>query len=433
MRLSCRRGVDRAVTERRFVLGIGLAAAIALAVRVTYVLTVGRRVPLMGDAATYRLLALHLADGAGYVRPYELIRGDEVPTAEFPPLFPALLSLAVRAGITGTTALKLVMTPFGAATAAIIGVLGRVLGGPAVGVIAALIAAVYPMLFQPDAALMPETLAALFVAAAVLLALLATQRHSPALWVATGATLGLGALVRAEIAALAPLLAIPLILRVRRERRDLVHAAALFAAVAAVVLPWTVRNAIRLDHFVPVSNNVGGLILGSNCPPAYDGRSRGLWFFDCYDRVEANDLDETERSRAFLREGLAYAGARPGQAAEVAGIRLLRVWGVWDPDGQIAWETFEGRDRTWQTVGHRMYVALAGLGVLGAVASFRRRTHLWPLLAPFVLVAVTAVVSYGNQRFRVTAEPSIVVLAAAGAVELARAAKRRFSLEGATA
>ena len=416
------------MTERRFVLGIALAAAAGLAIRITYVLTVGQRVPLMGDAATYRLLALHLADGAGYVRPYELIRGDVVPTAEFPPLFPALLSVAARLGVTGTTALKLLMTPFGAATVVVVGLVGRLVGGRAVGVTAALAAAAYPMLFQPDAALMPETLAALLVAVAVLLALSAAQRASTALWVVTGATLGLGALVRAEIALLAPLFALPLLLRLKREPGGLVRTAALLGAVAAVILPWTVRNAIRLDHFVPISNNVGGLILGSNCPPAYEGRSRGLWFFECYDRVEAKKFDETERSRAFLREGLSYASAHSGQAAEVAGIRLLRVWGVWDPDGQIAWETFEGRDRRWQTIGHRMYLALAGLGIVGAVTLHRRRAHVWPLVAPFVLVAGTAVVSYGNQRFRVTAEPSIVVFAAVGATELARAVRRRVGM-----
>ena len=38
----------------------------------------------------------------------------------------------------------------------------------------------------------------------------------------------------------------------------------------------------------------------------------------------------------------------------------------------------------------------------------------WILVAPFVIVAVTALPTYGNLRFREPAEMSLVVLAAVG-------------------
>ena len=51
---------------------------------------------------------------------------------------------------------RLVMCFVGSVTVLLIGLAGRRLGGRTVGLVAAAIAAFYPMLFQADAALMPR-------------------------------------------------------------------------------------------------------------------------------------------------------------------------------------------------------------------------------------------------------------------------------------
>lgn len=408
-------------TERRFALSLAAIGVGALAARVAYVLMVGRDLQIFGDARTYYLLAENLANGLGYIRPdqYES-SGAIVPTAEFPPLFPALLSIAMRLGVESVVGLKLVLSVFGSLTVVAIGVLGRLAAGAAVGLVAAALAAVYPMLFQAEAALMPETIYALLVTLGLIAAYRAIETGHLAWWVVTGTVLGLATLTRAEALFLAPLLALGLLRRDFTWRRCAAALGVLAAAGAAVVAPWTVRNALRLEHFVPVSNNFGGLVLGANCPPTYAGRDVGLWRFECYERVDGTGLDETERARAYLDEGLEYARSRPGRAAAVAGVRLLRIWGAWDPDGQMKWETFEGRSLRWQTIGHRTYAAFLLLAAVGTAASIRERRRLWPLGAVVVLVSMTAVLSYGNQRFRIAAEPAIVVLAAVGAVTVLR-------------
>jgi hypothetical protein len=43
---------------------------------------------------------------------------------------------------------------------------------------------------------------------------------------------------------------------------------------------------------------------------------------------------------------------------------------------------------------------------------------LWPLLATVITVTMVAALTYGQQRFRIAAEPSILVLAAAALVAL---------------
>ena len=53
----------------------------------------------LGDASAYHLLANHLADGRGYIRPFDLVKFHlVVPTAEYPPLLPFVLSLLARSG-----------------------------------------------------------------------------------------------------------------------------------------------------------------------------------------------------------------------------------------------------------------------------------------------------------------------------------------------
>jgi hypothetical protein len=58
------------------------------------------------------------------------------------------------------------------------------------------------------------------------------------------------------------------------------------------------------------------------------------------------------------------------------------------------------------------YFLLIPFAVYGVILLRRRRVPLLIVLAPFVTVTVTAVLAYGQIRFRHSAELSLVVLAA---------------------
>ena len=104
----------------------------------------------------------------------------------------------------------------------------------------------------------------------------------------------------------------------------------------------------------------------------------------------------------------------------VVAIRWLRTWGLFRPAQQVSWETLEGRDHRWQTVGTRVEWALYSLAIAGAFVLRRRRVPIWPLLSTVVLVSLTTIATYGNQRFRAAAEPALLVLAATTLVEVTR-------------
>src|SRR6185437_14632265 len=87
------------LTPRRFTIALASIALVALAVRIVFVVVVAPRVPTLGDASAYHLLAEQLTHGRGYIRPFDnLLLHLRRPTAEYPPLFPVLLSLPARLG-----------------------------------------------------------------------------------------------------------------------------------------------------------------------------------------------------------------------------------------------------------------------------------------------------------------------------------------------
>jgi 4-amino-4-deoxy-L-arabinose transferase-like glycosyltransferase len=426
--------------RRRFALGLAALALLALAVRTAFTLGVDPEVPEVGDATAYHLLADGLADGEGYVRPFDRVLLDQIrPTAEYPPLFPWAVSLAARADARSVRSQRLAVGLLGAAAVVVIGLLGRRLAGPAVGLVAAGLAAVYPMLFLSDGTLTPETLFVLLVAGVLLVAArVADGRRGTAVAMAgLGLLVGLAALTRTEGLLLLPLVATPVVL-LRRDRTlgsrlGLLALAA--GATALVVVPWTVRNTVRFDEVVPVSNNIGTAVDGSNCGPTYGGDLRGFWLytpggecFEGFDQVALAETNEAVVARDHRTQGQRYAREHLGDVPAVVGVRLLRTWGFWAPRQQTELESLEGRPLGWVRAGTVMYWGLLAFAVVGVAACWRRgrRAALWPLAATALAVCATTVLTYGNQRFRAAAEPALLVLAAAGLVAVVTVARQRL-------
>lgn len=416
----------------------------ALAIRVLFTVVVdpsiGQSPDELSDARAYHLLGHNLAEERGYVRPFDLqLLHLSRATAEYPPLFPAFLAVLDRAGVDSVDGQQLALCALGALTVAGIGLVGRRVGGDTVGLTAAAVAALYPMLFHADAILMTESPYALLVTAAILLSLRAAARPSPRTFAAVGVALGLGALTRSEGMLLVPLLAAALAASLRggSVSRRLRLAGVTIGVAAALVLPWTVRNYVRFDTFVPVSNNLGTVLDGANCPLTYAGTNLGFWrstfgatgatSTDCFEGfdITAPGFDEARTSASHRDAGLRYARDHLGRLPVVMAARLGRTFGVYDVHDEVRLESLEGRTIRWETLGTRMYWALAALALGGAVLLLRRRALPPALLAPVALVVLTSLVTYGNQRFRIAAEPSIVVLAAVGAVAGVRAARAR--------
>ncbi|MBV8950456.1 MAG: hypothetical protein JOZ99_06255, partial [Actinobacteria bacterium] len=214
-------------------------------------------------------------------------------------------------------------------------------------------------------------------------------------------------------------------------------AAGVGVAVLAVV-PWTIRNQLAFHTFVPVSTNIGTALEGANCRPVYSGPAIGLWrsnftlspsspdaCFTGFD-IRLPHFNEARVAAAHRDRGLRYARHHAGRLPAVFVTRFLRTWGLFRPHQQINEAALEGRPVRWEIIGARMYWVLLVLAVGGFVVGVRRRRNTWPLLATMVMVSLSTLATYGNQRFRAGAEPAIVILAAAGLVTAVTAIRRRL-------
>ncbi|HEX8743143.1 MAG TPA: glycosyltransferase family 39 protein [Thermoleophilaceae bacterium] len=400
---------------------LAAVVAAATALRLLYVLVLARTVPMAGDSSFFHGEANLIAEGEGFVEPFvHTAYGIDVATAAHPPLYSLWLSLASLTGADGLLEHRSLGALTGGACIVVIALLGRRVGGERVGLAAAGIAALYPLLVAADGALMSESLYGLLVASALLVALRLHERRDLASAAILGALIGLAALTRGEALLLLVLLALPIALA--GGRRRVARAALACAACAAVLAPWTIRNASAFDRLTLIAHNDSTVLAGANCPATYGGRDLGSWRFDCIS--ERRTLREGDQAARWRSEGLDYARDHAGRLALVVPVRVLRTWDLYQPRRQV--EFAESRARWAERAGVAAYFLLLPLAVAGGVRLFSRaRPALLVLLAPAAVVTISSAVGYGVPRFRHAFEPSLVVLAALGLVALLERRRRR--------
>jgi 4-amino-4-deoxy-L-arabinose transferase-like glycosyltransferase len=388
--------------KRPFATRLAAIAGVGLAIRLVYALVVmGGRDP-RGDGREFHLLANVLADSGRYLQPFQYAYlHHAIPTTEKPPLYPTLLALPSLVGLDSYAAHRVLSCLFGAAAVVLIGMLGRRVGGVRIGLLAAAIAAVYPALWMLDASLRSESL---YLPLIALVLLLAYERR----FVWLGVALGLAALTRSEALLLVPLMLLAL------PRPRLKPALVVVGCCFVVIAPWLVRNWITFDQPTGISTNEGGLFAGANCHSAYYTPLIGTWA--CF---PANDprwgVNEAVISGHLRRRAIDYATDHAGRVPAVVGVRVLRVWDLWSPaDASHLEASIADRDIRAQQAAMASLYLLIPFAVAGAIVLRRRGDPLRILVVPIVFVVLVAALSYGSTRFRVAAEPAIVVLASVG-------------------
>ena len=404
--------------KRPFATRLAAVAGVGLAIRLVYALAVmGDRTPT-GDGREFHLLANVLAQTGRYLQPFqELYLHHTVPTTEKPPLYPALLALPSWAGLDSYAAHRVVSCLLGAAAVVLIGLLGRRIGGPRLGLVAAAIAALYPALWMLDSSLRSESLYLPLIALVLLLAYRVVDAPTWRRAALLGVAIGLAALTRSEAVLLVLLLGVPLLGLIPRGARLRV-AGALVAGCLVAVGPWLVRNWITFDRPTAISTNEGGLLAGANCHAAYYTPLIGTWA--CLPRNDpAWGENEAVISGHLRSRALEYAGDHIGRVPAVVGVRVLRVWDLYEPRSSSHFEaSIADRDIAAQRAAMVSLYLLVPFAVAGAVILRRRGDPLRILLVPLVFVTLVGALSYGSTRFRVAAEPALVVLAGVGLVAL---------------
>lgn len=408
--------------DTRWRAGLTGVFLVAFATRVTYAIAAAPNILPISDAGGYRLLGQHLAEGRGYIRPYDFARADIVrPTAEFPPGFPSLLAVFHAVGLRSVPAQRLALAVLGALAVVGIALLARRWFSRRGALVLGALAAVHPALFAVESALLAESLFLWLVVLVLLAVVRFRESPSPGRAVAIGLLGGAATLVRSEGIVLALVLVVPLLVTAPPRRFRV--GAGVAVLVAALLLPgaWAVRNLRTFEEPVLVSNNLGSVLSGANCDRTYDSELIGFWYIseDCFNgfRQEALEVaDESVVAKGLRDDGLTYLQDHLGELPKVAAVRVLRTFQVYEPEQQGRLATFEGRRLlTERITGWILWatlpLALAGVVHLGRT---RRWVDLWLLTAPIGVVVLVAAATYGNPRFRIAAEVPLLVLAGLG-------------------
>ncbi len=395
---------------------VGIAFG-ALVVRIAYVLVERRDFHPQGDAFFYHATANLLADGKGFISPF--VPHAHRPAAEHPPLYSMYLAIASLLGMRSVLAHLLWSCVLGTASVVSVGLVGRQVGGEATGVIAAVIAAIYPNMWAPDGMLQAETLAIFAAIVAVYVAYRYCERPTLQRYAGVGVAVGFGALARSELILLVPLLLVPLAWRAPRDR--LKWCAASIGMCLLVIAPWSIYNQTRFTHPVILSAQLGPLLSSANCDSTYYGGLKGYFDIQCTTAVDERegvtpDDDESVEDSVNRRAALDYVRGHLSRLPYVESVRLLRINGLYRTDFYVHMDTLlEGRELWISRAALWSYWVLAVASIAGVMVYARARDRalpLFPLLAPIGVVIVTVLVTYASTRFRAEAEPVLCVLAA---------------------
>src|SRR5690349_16079221 len=238
---------------------------LALLVRIGYNLTVARYYYPLHDSLGYQIMAFNMLDKHCFcLSP----NNTTVSTVTRVPLWPMVISGAALIGGRGSFFPRLFLSCADAGTCVLIYLFARYLFSKRLGLVAGLIACVYPALYIYTGWMYAEALFT-FLLTAIWYCVFRIQRNegkSKRLWILCGVLIALLALTRPNGIVMAGLLVVWtafLIWRKRLPKKALIQAFMAVAVACVVIAPWTIRNYLVSHRFVPLAVGDGQVLIGA--------------------------------------------------------------------------------------------------------------------------------------------------------------------------
>lgn len=374
------------------------------------------------DSLMYHTTAISLSRGEGYV---PLTGG---PTARWPPGYSTLVGGVYRVVGVEPLAAELVNAAIGALTVVLLVFVVAAALDRSTAIVAGAGLAVLPGPILWTDVLVSETLyTALFV---VMVGLVLRSRPTWRWALALGTMIGLGALVRGE--AFTWLLLPVVVWWPHVDRRIMVRRVVVaVAAVVVVISPWTIRNAVVMDAFVPVATNASQTLWSGHHPGATGGQTYPTQeFLDQF--PEDVRTRELESSRALRNDAIEYMLNNPVRELQLIPLKLVHL--MRGDSYALDWVNAGEENRPgplspiWVervgVVADAGWFGLLTLTMFGGVVLGRR---FWSL--PVGRLAATSFATalflygfayYGNYRYRLPYEPLMMVVTAAFVVQVWR-------------
>jgi 4-amino-4-deoxy-L-arabinose transferase-like glycosyltransferase len=396
---------------------------VGFVLRLVWAIHAARNVPggweTAGDQFSYWYYGNEIAHGRGYI---SYISGQA--TAYYPIGYPALLGalyfVQIHTPLPNDQALltALMHVVVGTASVALLHVIGRAAFSRRVGLTAAAAYAVYPSAIVAVATYSLETV---YITSALgALAIVVThdwERGPPS----TRRLLGLGAALAVSVV-IRPF-SLPILIALAAcywlaglGWRPLVRGLMIVLAVILVAIaPWTARNAVRFDAFVPFSNNLGDTMCMSRFPGSNGGFS---WAVPPH--CAAPDLPEAERNSANIRSALRFVRDHPGEEVKQWFLRVrMMMASDQQPLSEVESHTPGVLGATSRSIlvvvteaWFALTVALSVPGMVLAVVRHRRRPAVAAVLITTAFLFAIPIGLWGAQRFHAPLIPFFCLFAA---------------------
>jgi hypothetical protein len=216
--------------------------------------------------------------------------------------------------------------------------------------------------------------------------------------------------------------------------RALAGPVVLVVCACAMIAPWTIRNAVELHHFIPVSDETGITLVGTyNADSAAAEPLPYKW--DLYLKMPefkalaktASRYDEVGLSGVLESRALDYIRAHPSSPLDVGFHNTLRMFEL---EGAFAWHASYAAislPARAANVGVVSFWVLLALAIAGLFTSVRREAPGWLWAFPVLYWLSVTFINLETPRFREPIDPFFILLAACA---VATAAQRVGLLSG---
>ena len=351
--------------------------ALAIAARVAYWMVTRDYAP-DSDALDYQVIAENFARGDGIANNFPQL--EMHATAFRPPAFPMLLGGLFRVFGASVGLARLTNLVIGVIVVLLVERLVTRVGGPAAGLAAAVLVAIYPPLVINDITVLAESLS-------LLLLVLIVLALSSGRWALAGVETGLLVLTRNSAQLFVVVIAV-LILRWLGWKRALGYA----SLAVLVVVPWVVRNQLQLGGAVITTSN------GFNLAATYSDEAHATGdFVDAvfdprFSDVRLLQFDEIAWDRALRKRGLDGLRRHPEDVLKVSGRNSLKYFEL-RPSENEAPERLDGRNITVRNLSLPLFYVVTGAGLYGLWRAREHQTAVLVALAAayFSLVSILSI------------------------------------------
>jgi 4-amino-4-deoxy-L-arabinose transferase-like glycosyltransferase len=375
----------------------------------------------LNDPFFYSFFSDSIADGHGYTR----LTGEKF--AYYPVGYPAMLAGVKKVGDFagwGRSVFSMKMTNgmLGAITVVLIYLLAKRLFDRRVGFGAGALLAIFPSQVYYTGTVLSEPLFALLLVAALLVLLWDPWDREGMSW---QRLFVFGLLLSAATMTRGITLAFPILLLgfwwfyLRSKKRAVIQTLIVFAGIAVLTVPWSIRNTLAFHELTGPSTNLGDDLCIGNFKQATGKFLLTGKCFEGYDGLSAQQV-EIKRNHDGVRIAVHDVTHYPLRLPKLIGNKAY--WLLYkDDDGLYAAESY-GND---YFISHPLreilafsangiYFAAGLVGMLGAVAfALSRDIRRSVLLASMLYVLAIPLVFFGDPRFHFPAIPILVIIVAA--------------------